>query len=232
MIDNYENQNNELDLFINKLRLKKDNQNYVIVKQFALNLREYDQRNEILQLLEKNNLIIFTFENFSTKVKKRLIYLFIKLLAIDNCLDLPEEKKYLNIILDDFDHFFELSLIAKNLDLILFEKLIARKETYKTFFTIATENVSLLREKVFADFDNFLIHQILDQEELELTSHYLKNINENQLLQTFKFINKELLFYGKSFKRLYPVEVFNYEDKKTVINESSKVIFDILNQKR
>lgn len=232
MIDHFDNADNILDLFINKLTLKKDNQNYIIIKQFSLNLKEYDERNEILQLLEKNNLIIFTLDNFPVKVKKRLIYLFIKLLAIDNCLDLPEEKKYLNIILDDFDHFFELSLIIKNLDLVLFEKLILQKEIYKTFFTIAIENVNLLREKVFADFDNFLIHHILDQEELELTSHYLKNINENQLMQTFKFTNKELLFYGKSFKRLYPVEVFDYDDKKTVINESSKVIFDILNHKR
>lgn len=231
-IDNLDNDNNDLDLFINKLILQKDNKNYIIVKQFSLNLKEYDQRNEILQLLEKNNLIIFTFENFSTKVKKRLIYLFTKLLAIDNCLDLPEEKKYLNIILDDFDHFFELSLILKSLDLVLFEKLTSQQEIYKTFFTIAVENVNLLREKVFADFDNFLIHHILDQEELELTSHYLKNVNENQLRETFKFTNRELLFYGKSFKRLYPVEVSDFNDKKIVLNESSKVLFDILNQKR
>jgi hypothetical protein len=83
--------------------LKKDNENYLIVKQFALSLKNGEKRNSILDLLEKNNLIIFTFDNLSSKIEQRLIYLFIKLLTFDNCLDLPEEKKYLNIVLDDFD---------------------------------------------------------------------------------------------------------------------------------
>ncbi|BDV03468.1 MAG: hypothetical protein HPPSJP_1890 [Candidatus Hepatoplasma scabrum] len=231
IIDNDKLDNFILNEFIDKLTLKKDNDNYLIIKHFALNLKGYEKQNDILSSFEKNNLIILTFDYLSIKVKKRLIYLLLKLLTIENCLDLPEEKRYLNIILDDFDHFFELSLITKNLDLILFEKLILQKAIYKTFFTIAVENVNLLREKIFADFDNFLIHQILDREELELTTHYLKNVNEHQLMQTFKFKNTEAIFYGKSFKRLYPVELLDFSEKKVINNESSKVIFDILNQK-
>ncbi|BDV02898.1 hypothetical protein [Candidatus Hepatoplasma crinochetorum] len=217
--------------FINKLNLKKDNENYLIVKQFALSLKNGEKRNSILDLLEKNNLIIFTFDNLSSKIEQRLIYLFIKLLTFDNCLDLPEEKKYLNIVLDDFDKWFKLSLIDKSLDLDLLEKLISQQEQYKTFFTISVENVNLLREKIFIDFDNFLIHNLLDQEEFELTTHYLKKINEHQIYQTFNFEDTELLLYGKSFKRVYPVKLINYNDKKIITNQSEKVIFNILNQK-
>ncbi|AHK22313.1 hypothetical protein X271_00204 [Candidatus Hepatoplasma crinochetorum Av] len=217
--------------FINKLNLKKDNENYLIVKQFALSLKNGEKRNSILDLLEKNNLIIFTFDNLSSKIEQRLIYLFIKLLTFDNCLDLPEEKKYLNIVLDDFDKWFKLSLIDKSLDLDLLEKLISQQEQYKTFFTISVENVNLLREKMFIDFDNFLIHNLLDQEEFELTTHYLKKINEHQIYQTFNFEDTELLLYGKSFKRVYPVKLINYNDKKIITNQSEKVIFNILNQK-
>jgi hypothetical protein len=84
---------------------------------------------------------------------------------------------------------------------------------------------------MFIDFDNFLIHNLLDQEEFELTTHYLKKINEHQIYQTFNFEDTELLLYGKSFKRVYPVKLINYNDKKIITNQSEKVIFNILNQK-